>query len=102
VDKTKDARGTKEDGENALAFSTVKYQQAHRQRSGHNSHETVEGLWATHSFQWAVFSLSPLCFWISPAGQKHDQEEKWLGKQELKKKRESTFRRCETTGRGYW
>ena len=47
MDKTKDARGTKEDGENALAFSTVKYQQAHRQRSGHNSHETVEGLWAT-------------------------------------------------------
>ena len=38
MDKTKDlqthlcARGTKEDGEDALAFSTIKYQQVHRQR----------------------------------------------------------------------
>lgn len=45
--------------------------------------------------------FDPLCFWISPAGQKHGQEEKWLGKQELKKKGEETLG-DETTGRWPW
>lgn len=35
--------------------------------------------------------FDPLCFWVSPVGQKHDQEENWLGKQELKKNGKETL-----------
>lgn len=35
--------------------------------------------------------FDPLCLWVSPTGQKRDQEEKWLGKQELKKNEKETL-----------